>query len=134
MKDGEDDDQPTYVVEDSRNTISKEEYEVLVKGNDAENQGGRELIDFPLFPKSGAIQIEARAGKDASPESSTSMKQQAAAIGASKKRRLAKIVGDEDEEVGKVVKRNPAELKVKHKGKQGKKVKLTFDDDEANQS
>lgn len=133
MKDGEEDDQPTYVVEDSSDTLSKEEYETLVKGNDAEEQKGSDLPSFSSPANPDATQVEASAGKDALPESAFPRKQQAAAIGVSNKRRLAKVVGDEDGKVAKPVKGDPAQQKAKPKGKQGKKVKLSFDDNEVNQ-
>lgn len=132
MKDGEEDDQPTYVVEDSQDTLSKEEYETLVNRNDAEEQEGRNLPNFSSSAKPNSTQVEVSAGKEALPESSFPVKQQAAAIGASNKRRLAKVVGDEDEEGAKPMKGDSEQQKAKPKGKQGKKVKLSFDDNELN--
>ncbi len=130
MKDGEEDDQPTYVVEDSQITLSKEEYEALMKGNDVEEQEGGDLPDVLFSAKPDNTHVEASAGKDASPDSSVPVKQQAAAIGASNKRRLAKVVGDEDEEVTKPEIDKSTQQNQKTKAKKGKKVKLSFDDNE----
>ncbi len=133
-KDGEEDDQPTYVMEDNHDTLSKAEYEALMRSNDAKEQEGSDSPDFPSRTKSFAAQAKARAGINVSPEQSVLMMQQAAAIGASNKKRLAKVVGEDDEEVAKPVRGESVQQKVKPKGKQRKKVKLSFDDNEANET
>lgn len=130
MKDGEEDDQPTYVVEDSQDTLSKDEYEALVKGNEDEGQAGCDLPNPASTAKYDDTSVESSEVKDASPDHPVPVTQQTAAIGISNKRRLAKVIADENEEVAEPKKRGFAQQEAKPKAKKGKKVKLSFDDDE----
>lgn len=117
-KDNDEDDGPTYVVEESGDTLSKADYEAMVAGKGKDEGGTDDASEGPTTeepPISG----------DQQP------KQQVAEIGnPQKKRKVGKVVGeaenakseekDEDQGPKKIVKRAK---------KKAKAVKLSFDDD-----
>ncbi|KAK3079913.1 hypothetical protein LTS18_003610 [Coniosporium uncinatum] len=119
-KDGEDeDDAPTYVVEDSNETLSKTEYEELMKKGKTED-------DRPSKADGNEGQSSATAPTDGAP---TPSKQNITEIGhIQKKRKAAKVIGDTEEEPENHVRTTKAAT-----GKPKKKtkvVKLSFGDDE----
>ena len=129
-KNEDDDDAPTYVEEGSHEVISKEEYEALVRGDDPEEENKDESTDFkagqPTASLHGGVQ-EGTAGTDGSKS-----RQNVAGIGGPKKRKQAKVVGEElaeekEEEEGRQG-TSPVANKPKQKKKK-KKVKLSFDED-----
>lgn len=126
MKDGEEDDEPTYVVEASQDTLSKEEYEALVKGKVHDKAVNEETSSST--PSLAISKFNEK--DDAHPSRNEPAKQKVAAIGASNKRRLVKVVGDEDDEAASLVKGEPARQARTPKAKKGKKVKLSFDAEE----
>ena len=127
VKDGEDD-QPTYVVEGSQDTLSKAEYEALMGTANDEKQDENEPASSPQ-PDLGADK-SARGGNEVS-ENVVPAKQKTAAIGGSNKRRLAKVVGEDGDDDGEpnVEEKGPAPTGKKPKAKKGKKVKLSFDEE-----
>ncbi|KAL2048173.1 hypothetical protein N7G274_000084 [Stereocaulon virgatum] len=124
VKDGEEDDQPTYVLEGSQDTISKAECETLMGTAYHERRDENETISSAK-PDLGA-QKPAKGASDVS-EDVAPVKQKIAAIGSSNKRRLAKVVGEADDVDGDPdVKGNcPTPNRKKHKTK---KVKLSFNE------
>lgn len=125
LRNDDDDDAPTYVEEGSHEVISKEEYEALVRGDDPKNSEADE---------SAAGQTEAGSNKavPTAKEDGLKGRQNVAGIGAPKKRKQGKVVGDEasgeEEEEGmdrqerNTVANKPKQMK--------KKVKLSFDEPE----
>lgn len=119
LKNEDDDDEPTYVDEDSHDTISKAEYDKMVKASDEVLAGGD--------VEQGPIGTDAKPPEEKESSADTLPKKEAvAAIGASGKRRLAKVVGEEDDFVGE--QRIPRNGK-KPPAKKTKKVKLSFAQD-----
>ncbi|KAL4761168.1 DUF4604 domain-containing protein [Aspergillus foveolatus] len=130
VHDDKDDDAPTYVDAESNEVISKEDYEAMVKCGDPETKQ----------PKDGVEDEDAVANQDGDPQKAeTTMKQNLAEIGGPRKRKQAKVVGDEvegDEVEGDKVEgaekeevlpkelglRNPKQKKKK------KKIKLSFEE------
>lgn len=123
VKDGEEDDQPTYVLEGSQDTLSKAEYEALMDTADHERQDENKAI--PSAKPDLGTQKPASGASDVS-EDVAPVKQKIAAIGSSNKRRLAKVVGEADDVDGDpdVKGTCPAPNRKMHKTK---KVKLSFD-------
>lgn len=115
----DEDDGPTYVVEDSNETLTKEEYEELVKKSKDDGDGEK-----PATPgKSDTAEVAAR--KD----DSNRPKQPSVQAGAvSKKRKAVKVIGDD--EAGEHEEPSQAAISKKSviaKGKKKPKVKLSFD-------
>ncbi|KAK4696515.1 hypothetical protein P7C71_g1414, partial [Lecanoromycetidae sp. Uapishka_2] len=125
VKDGEEDDQPTYVVEDTQDILSKTDYESLLK-NEADEQDAKGPLPFPrAVPKEG-LYVDAN---NESARETASTKKPVAAIGASNKRRLAKVVGNEEKKVDELVGGDPSTSAKKAAAKKSKKVKLSFDEE-----
>lgn len=120
----DEDDEPTYVQENTHDTISKAEYDAMVKNVEVEKLENSIVVP-PMKPDGHERALE-ELGK--SPQDPAPSKQQVAGIGGNAKRRLAKIVGEDDEmeasqhHVGGLIN----EKKVK--SKKGKKVKLSFNE------
>ncbi|OJD28480.1 hypothetical protein ACJ73_00111 [Blastomyces percursus] len=124
-KDTDDDDAPTYVDETSNEIISKEEYDALMRGdsdnkigkssgnNGNENEKTRSTNDTGDGDEQGELQ-----GPKAK------QKQHFAGIGGAKKRKQAKVIGEDSTE--DATRKPPASRNPKLK----KKIKLSFDDDE----
>ena len=123
MKEGDEDDQPAYVVEDTQDTLSKEEYTALLDGRDA--KAGFEVK--ASSPNTNAQSCSDLGDVKEAP-AGLSLKQRDVAIGASKKRRLPKVVGEENMQTSSMEGIN-SDAKMA-KGKKSKRVKLSFDDDE----
>ncbi|KZZ93105.1 hypothetical protein AAP_02571 [Ascosphaera apis ARSEF 7405] len=134
-----DEDEPTYVDEESNEVISREEYQSMLKGEEGgQEKGGGE-------GKEGAEQGQSQG-------SERSKAQLTAEIGGVKRKKQAKIIGgddgesDDDEKKKKKKSTNegataetkgnlenddkPAMKKVQQKKKQKKKIKLSYDADE----
>ncbi|KAJ6119947.1 hypothetical protein N7523_004227 [Penicillium sp. IBT 18751x] len=108
----DDDDAPVYVDEESNEVISKEEYQALVGGTDSQTQEG------------GSKDQSAEGDDKASTLKEPSAKQNnLTEVGGQKKRKQAKVVGEDTLE---------EEAKPKasaRKSKKGKKIKLSFEDE-----
>jgi hypothetical protein len=124
--DADEDEGPTYVLEDTNATLTKEEYEALVK------EGAKESNNNEPANESG--KHEAINGER--PKST----QKVAAIGAAKKRKTAKVIGAEEDEkdvkdtpLGKVYSESseqPKHTEKKPPKKKKAKVNINFGDDE----
>jgi hypothetical protein len=116
-KDDDEDDAPTYVLEDTKESLTKEEYDALVSGKDYKEK--EEAED---------------SAKQGGTESESKPKDKIAEVGAaSKKRKAAKIVNEEHEEVKPDASKDgkQADSKgTKKPKKKAKAVKLTFGEDE----
>lgn len=112
-------------MEESQDTLSKAEYEALLKNGNAEEQHGKDLVSThkTVSEYIGNANETNEFAKDAP------AKQHATAIGASTKRRLAKVVGDEAGDTGAFAKEEPNALTKDIKTKKCKKVKLSFDEE-----
>ena len=138
MLGGEEDDQPTYVVEDSQDTLSKAEYEAIRNRSETDTESKR----------TGAIDLISSAREDTRNEGDFGSvtkevgkideipldKQEVAGIGGSAKRKVGKVI-DDGEDRAPVVEDEAAAEQPKQlrqvRGKRTKKVKLSFDDDAA---
>ncbi|KAF2418500.1 hypothetical protein EJ08DRAFT_53628 [Tothia fuscella] len=119
----DEDDGPTYVMEDTQESLSKAEYEALLIGRKEPKVTDR-------------VESNEDGGEGLAEDESTQPKQKVAAVGGlGKKRKAAKIVGDETEEgleKAQFDNAKPAEPDKKRlpKKKKTKAVKLSFGDDE----
>ena len=126
VQEGEQDDEPTYVLENSQDTLSKAEYEALIATNDDDKENEK---DMPSSTEVHRRIEEGEVRKDEVFEEATLGTQQVAGIGYSTKRRLAKIVGDREGDT----EGSPEEISLRRKDtktrtRKGKKIKLSFDD------
>ncbi|KAL1639866.1 hypothetical protein SLS58_007452 [Diplodia intermedia] len=129
-RDDEEDDGPTYVVEESNDTLTKAEYEALVTGTTEGSPAANAASDT----------AEGKDGDETTVEKAKPKQQQVASVGgASKKRKAVKIGGDADEErdeggaaekSGKVEEPQKKDIKAKKPKKKAKPVKLSFGDEE----
>ena len=126
IKDGEEDDQPTFVVEGSQDTLSKAEYEALMGVANDEKQDGNEAVSDT---QPGSKDEKPRECSAEVSDNSMPVKQINASIGASNKRRFAKIVGNEEEGAAEGRDEDSARTTRKPKAKKAKKVKLSFAED-----
>ena len=118
--DGDDDDQPTYVVEGSQDTLSKHEYEALVRKDmdDGEAEDQRQKG----FEGSTTTEKPQNEEKFRFENGFEPTQGQVAAIGGAKKKRNVIAIGaDDQEDEQESGKKRPS------KAKKGKKVKLSFD-------
>ncbi|KAF2462105.1 hypothetical protein BDY21DRAFT_277391 [Lineolata rhizophorae] len=114
LKNDDDDDEPTYVVEGSHDTLSKAEYDALVSGKSPDGEDGE--------TKAGAPESSSKDAK----EDPSRKKQHVAEVGQhQKKRKAAKVVGDAAEDTQDAPRSRPKKPKKKTKA-----VKLSFGDDE----
>ncbi|CAN9123016.1 hypothetical protein CC77DRAFT_1023235 [Alternaria alternata] len=118
-KDDDEDDAPTYVMEETNQSLSKEEYDALVSGKDG---------------KEGEETVTDEVGEKKDNDSKSQSKDKIAEVGANaKKRKAAKIISeDQSESKGEeetAVKKPDAKPAKKPK-KKAKAVKLTFGEDE----
>ena len=112
-KEDDEDDAPTYVLEDTNQSMTKAEYEAMVAGKDAE-----------------AGDDATKEGGDASKTNEPAQaKDKIAEVGkATKKRKVAKVIGEEKDEETKES-TEPEKKVVKKAKKKGKPVKLSFGDE-----
>jgi hypothetical protein len=114
-KDDVDDDEPTYVDEESNEVISKEEYEALLRGDEKQQESSEQ------------DGLASRQDTEKSDEGA-SLKQNLAGIGGPKKRKQAKVIADDSFEAEKdTPKEDTGPQKAKQKQKK-KKIKLSFDE------
>jgi hypothetical protein len=119
MKKDDEDDAPTYVLEDTKESLTKEEYEALVSGKDPKDEE--------------QVTVDDKSKEDAQEPGSKQKDKIAEVGGGTKKRKAAKIINEEHE--GSVAENNPkakapgAQATKKPK-KKAKAVKLTFGDEE----
>ncbi|KAL4965523.1 DUF4604 domain-containing protein [Aspergillus stella-maris] len=121
-RDDNEDDGPTYVDAESNEVISKEDYEAMVKGD------GDEQSEQPDNGVKDKYKDAEKAG-DSSKEG-TASKQNLAEIGGPRKRKQAKVVGDEIQEAEseKSEEVRLKEAKQKKPKQKKKKIKLSFEE------
>lgn len=126
QKKDDEDDEPTYVDEESNEVISKEEYEALVQESNPKDDEHpeQEPADKEQNATGSGEKDNTDTGKDV-----PASKQNVAEIGGPKKRKQAKVVGEDNKEpeVGEEQREAPAVRKPKQKKK---KIKLSFDEEE----
>lgn len=111
----DDDDEPTYIDEESNEVISKEEYKALVGENSpkGEDEAGDSTKDT-----STGDQDKSQA------ELSISKQNNLTEVGGQRKRKQAKVVGEDKAEVEEVQPKATSK-----KSKKPKKIKLSFDEE-----
>lgn len=118
VKDDDQDDAPTYVMEDTNQSLTKEEYDALVSGKDSKEDEKSTLE-------------EARDGQAA--KHGTKLKDKIAEVGGNaKKRKAAKVISDEQGDShgpADGTKKTDAKV-IKKSKKKSKAIKLAFGDDE----
>ncbi|KAF9693000.1 hypothetical protein EKO04_009172 [Ascochyta lentis] len=117
MKQDDEDDAPTYVLENTNQSMTKEEYEAFVAKKDSKEEGepGQEN------------------GEKEQSKAEARSKDKITEVGANaKKRKAAKIISDEQDESKDEPKdvKKPDAKTVKKPKKKAKAVKLTFGDEE----
>ena len=114
LKNDDEDDAPTYVLEDTNQSLSKAEYEAMVAGDDAKD-------DNAVADETAAQESTTRPEKQ--------IKDNITEVGkVLKKRKVAKVIGEEKEDESTA---KSTETKViKKSRKKSKPVKLTFGDEE----
>ena len=128
-KDAEDDDEPTYVDEDSHDTITKLQYEALLRLAD-EVASDETHSETPNLLNDG---VGCDTPAEDVMEGPLPRKEMVATVGVSAKRRIAKVVGNgedyHDEASGKEVLATDQKAITlgKKLAKKPKKVKLSFD-------
>ena len=125
-KEGEQDDQPTYVLEESQDTLSKAECEALIAAANASTDDEKHVSSSEKT-SNGVEEGESR--KDEVARESVLAKQPVAGIGGSIKRKLAKVIGTEEEDEEASDKVDSGKTSKKIKVKKGKKMKLSFDEE-----
>ena len=110
-------------MESSQDTLSKAEYEALMGVASDEKHDENEAVSGR---QPGAEDEKPRESSTEIPDNATPASKQSASIGASNKRRFAKIVGNEDEGIAQSHDDDSARITKKPKTKKGKKVKLSF--------
>ena len=122
MKD-EEEDEPTYVVDSSQDTMLKAEYDELLKSHN--------VIQEVSTPSADAHAYSTTMKSHKPLEDATSVtNHEMTAIGASKKRRSARIVGGDREEAAQDATITESAGRTKNiKAKKSKKVKLSFDEE-----
>lgn len=111
----DDDDEPTYIDEESNEVISKEEYKALVGENSPKGEG--EAGDSAKDTSTGD-QDKSQA------ELSTNKQNNLTEVGGQRKRKQAKVVGEDKAEVEEVQPKATSK-----KPKKPKKIKLSFDEE-----
>lgn len=122
-KNDDEDDEPTY-VDESNDMITKAEYEAMVNGGDDAVKANPLETSEPA-EKSGELEV---------PVTDQRSKQEVlAVIGGPGKRKLVKVVGDEEQDASCQTNGEKSSEKLtrsgKKAGKKAKKVKLSFDQD-----
>ena len=126
VKEGEEDDQPTYVVEDSQDTLSKAECEALIAAAIASTDDEKHV---PSSEKSSHGVEKGESRKDEVATEAVLVKQPVAGIGGSIKRKSAKVIGTEEEDETASDKKDSGKTSKKIRIKKGKKIKLPFDEE-----
>ena len=125
----DEDDAPTYVDEESHDTLTKAEYDALMNRND---EGASQVKDVKegdvTDSANGAAISTINTEEQAINIPHQAKKEVIATIGSAGKRRIAKVVGEDPEGDQDKEDRNPATV-VKKATKPRKKVKLSFDEE-----
>lgn len=122
----DDDDEPTYVDEEGRNTMSRAEYESLMGHQTRPDKEGvsTELKDTEVTQRSVAGDLVDPGDRP------VRIKQQVTEIGAQKRRKAIKVIGDDAEDHKHIeTKLVSTGSRLDKKPNKRKKVKLSFDED-----
>lgn len=123
-KDDEDDDAPTYVDEETNDTVTKEDYEALLKGSEDKPEGDGDGDAASGEPKEPAASSEKANIADA-----PKAQEKIAEIGGQKRKKQARVVGGDDDVAAEddeaPRKDNSSSRRPKAKKK---KMKLSFDE------
>lgn len=120
----DDDDEPTYVDEESNDSITRAQYEAILK---KQEQITLKTEQTETLKSNIAGAVAPYAAKDVASET-LSRKELVAVIGGIGKRRLAKVIGDDDlDHNGE--ERSEGTRVVARSTKKSKKIKLSFDDE-----
>ena len=126
LKQDDEDDAPTYVVEDSNDTLSKAEYEGLLAGKEVNNDSNSEERDHSTDAKDAS---DDRHGEENSKRDAVANTDRVAEAGKlQKKRKVGKVVGGEEEEAVDDKKPSNSDATKKPR-KKAKAIKLSFDED-----
>lgn len=124
-KNDEDDDAPVYVDEESNEVISKAEYEALVGGGIDQKDNEAPTKDTPTENEQASAQSQT--------ETSTGKQSNLTEVGGPRKRKQAKIVGENEDKENSEEKQEADEAQPKaaapRKSKKAKKIKLSFDEE-----
>ncbi|KAH8705346.1 hypothetical protein BGW36DRAFT_12111 [Talaromyces proteolyticus] len=121
-KTDDDDDAPTYVDEETNDTISKEDYEALLKGGEEKAEIGTGTGgDESQRSKEAAGEVESAA------TDGPKVQKNLAEIGSQKRKKQVKVVGADDDEADGEAPHKDGSSTRKPKAKK-KKVKLSFDE------
>ncbi|KAJ5279632.1 hypothetical protein N7478_005004 [Penicillium angulare] len=110
----EEDDAPVYIDEESNEVITKEEYKVLAQG-DAAKEDQASIDDLPKSAEGETKEAETTAKQSNLTE-----------VGGQRKRKQAKVVGEENKEEPE---ETPKVVEKPRKSKKAKKIKLSFDEE-----
>lgn len=122
----DDDDGPTYVDAESNEVISKEDYESMVRGEAAADGGGKHSVG-----QSGAPPAPTGKTKDELEEGRTETgapSQNVAEIGALRKRKQGKLIGEEERAESDLASAQTAASASRKAKPKKKKIKLSFDE------
>ncbi|OBW68632.1 MAG: NAD(P)-binding protein [Aureobasidium pullulans] len=129
----DDDDAPTYVVEGSSETLTKAEYEKLTSGDGDVEAGVKSKFGDVKDMVTGELTGDSPKASGALPEEDDVPVRASATIDAgkaTKKRKVAKVVGGEDEDETSTRDETKGESNPKKPKKKGKPIKLSFGDEE----
>ncbi|KAJ5587517.1 uncharacterized protein N7459_003282 [Penicillium hispanicum] len=115
----DEDDAPVYVDEQSNEVISREEYKALVEG-DARKQKEDDASTKDPTTAEGKDKTQPYAESTATKQSNLTE------VGGQRKRKQAKVVGEEDKPEAEEAQRKTP---VSRKPKKAKKIKLSFDEE-----
>lgn len=130
--DDDDDDAPTYVVEGSSETLTKAEYDKLTSGDGEESDAKSKFGDVKDMV-TGELTGDSPKASGALPDESDAPARASATVDAgtaTKKRKVAKVVGGDDEDEANTKDTSKDESKPKKIKKKGKPIKLSFGDEE----
>lgn len=129
----DDDDAPTYVVEGSSETLTKAEYDKLTSGDGEESDAKSKFGDVKDMV-TGELTGDSPKASGALPDESDAPARASATVDAgkaTKKRKVAKVVGgDDDVDEANTQDTSKDESKSKKIKKKGKPIKLSFGDEE----
>ncbi|KAH0342384.1 hypothetical protein KCU81_g5780, partial [Aureobasidium melanogenum] len=130
----DDDDAPTYVVEGSSETLTKAEYEKLATGGGEQSDAKSKFADVKDMV-TGELTGDSPKASGALPDESDAPARASATVDAgkaTKKRKVAKVVGGDDDEEDEANTKDTSkdESKPKKVKKKGKPIKLSFGDEE----
>ena len=106
--------------------MSTAEYEAFIAANDADKQSENYMLSSAKVHNGVE---EAESEKNEATREAALVKQQVAGIGGSTKRRLAKIIGDEEQDEAAPEKSDSAQKDKETRAKKGKRIKLSFDEE-----